>query len=154
MINDQRCERDWCEPVEVCLDSGADCHVLPLSFYSEELGTTNYRVTRTAYDDNRCPRKCHTDNRDKSRYYIRVSKGERKNFESHRQLRIWRSRATAVRSRKVVENWLGYGTLQPRESFSGERKFKNSYKFPPKFNNDRSENLSSRSTTRASRISS
>ena len=23
-----------------CVDSGADCHVLPLSFYSEELGTT------------------------------------------------------------------------------------------------------------------
>ena len=39
MVNDQQYERDWYEPVEVCLDSGADCHVLPLSFYSEELGT-------------------------------------------------------------------------------------------------------------------
>ena len=38
MVNNQEYERDWCEPVEVCLDSGADCHVLPLSFYSEELG--------------------------------------------------------------------------------------------------------------------
>ena len=35
MINDQRYEGDWYEPVEVCLDSGADCHVLPLSFYGE-----------------------------------------------------------------------------------------------------------------------
>ena len=51
MINDQRYERDWCEPVEVCLDSGADCHVLPLSFYSEELGTTELPELRMMITD-------------------------------------------------------------------------------------------------------
>ena len=34
MINDRQYERDWYEPVEVCLDSGADCHVLPLSSHN------------------------------------------------------------------------------------------------------------------------
>ena len=33
--NQQSCE----EPVEVVLDSGADCHVSPMWYYSEELGT-------------------------------------------------------------------------------------------------------------------
>ena len=33
--NQQSCE----EPVEVVLDSGADCHVLPMWYNSEELGT-------------------------------------------------------------------------------------------------------------------
>ena len=51
MISDQRYERDWCEPVEVCLDSGADCHVLPLSFYSEELGTTELPELRMMITD-------------------------------------------------------------------------------------------------------
>ena len=51
MINDQRYERDWYEPVEVCLDSGADCHVLPLSFYSEELGTTELPELRMMITD-------------------------------------------------------------------------------------------------------
>ena len=51
MVNDQRYERDWCEPVEVCLDSGADCHVLPLSFYSEELGTTELPELRMMITD-------------------------------------------------------------------------------------------------------
>ena len=51
MINDQRYERDWYEPVEVCLDSGADCHVLPLSFYSEELGTTELPELRMMIAD-------------------------------------------------------------------------------------------------------
>ena len=51
VINDQRYERDWCEPVEVCLDSGADCHVLPLSFYSEELGTTELPDLRMMITD-------------------------------------------------------------------------------------------------------
>ena len=35
----------------MCLDSGADCHVLPLSFYSEELGASELpelRMMRTA----------------------------------------------------------------------------------------------------------
>ena len=50
MINDQRHERD-CKPVEVCLDSGADCHVLPLSFYSEELGTTELSGLRMMITD-------------------------------------------------------------------------------------------------------
>ena len=51
MVNNQRCERDWYEPVEVCLDSGADCHVLPLSFYSEELGTTELPELRMMITD-------------------------------------------------------------------------------------------------------
>ena len=51
MINDQRYGRDWYEPVEVCLDSGADCHVLPLSFYSEELGTTELPELRMMITD-------------------------------------------------------------------------------------------------------
>ena len=51
MINDQRYERDWYEPVEVCLDSGADCHVLPLSFYSEGLGTTELPELRMMITD-------------------------------------------------------------------------------------------------------
>ena len=51
MINDRRYERDWYEPVEVCLDSGADCHVLPLSFYSEELGTTELPELRMMITD-------------------------------------------------------------------------------------------------------
>ena len=51
MVNDQRYERDWYEPVEVCLDSGADCHVLPLSFYSEELGTTELPELRMMITD-------------------------------------------------------------------------------------------------------
>ena len=51
MINGQRYERDWYEPVEVCLDSGADCHVLPLSFYSEELGTTELPELRMMITD-------------------------------------------------------------------------------------------------------
>ena len=51
MINDGHHERDWCEPVEVCLDSVADCHVLPLSFYSEELGTTELPELRMIITD-------------------------------------------------------------------------------------------------------
>ena len=52
MANDQQYERDWCEPVEVCLDSGADCRVLPLSFYSEEeLGTTELPELRMMITD-------------------------------------------------------------------------------------------------------
>ena len=51
MINDRQYERDWYEPVEVCLDSGADCHVLPLSFYSEELGTTELPELRMMITD-------------------------------------------------------------------------------------------------------
>ena len=51
MVNNQRYERDWYEPVEVCLDSGADCHVLPLSFYSEELGTTELPELRMMITD-------------------------------------------------------------------------------------------------------
>ena len=51
MVNGQRYEGDWCEPVEVCLDSGADCHVLPLSFYSEELGTTELPELRMMITD-------------------------------------------------------------------------------------------------------
>ena len=43
--------RDWYKPVEVCLDSGADCHVLPLSFYSEELGTTELSELRMMITD-------------------------------------------------------------------------------------------------------
>ena len=50
-LNDQQYERDWYEPVEVCLDSGADCHVLPLSFYSEELGTTELPELRMMITD-------------------------------------------------------------------------------------------------------
>ena len=51
MVNNQEYERDWYEPVEVCLDSGADCHVLPLSFYSEELGTTELPELRMMITD-------------------------------------------------------------------------------------------------------
>ena len=51
MVNNQQCERDWYEPVEVRLDSGADCHVLPLSFYSEELGTTELPELRMMITD-------------------------------------------------------------------------------------------------------
>ena len=51
MVKDQGYERDWCEPVEVCLDSGADCHVLPLSFYSEDLGTTELPELRMMITD-------------------------------------------------------------------------------------------------------
>ena len=51
MVNDRQYERDWYEPVEVCLDSGADCHVLPLSFYSEELGTTELPELRMMITD-------------------------------------------------------------------------------------------------------
>ena len=51
MVNDGYHERDWYEPVEVCLDSGADCHVLPLSFYSEELGTTELPELRMMITD-------------------------------------------------------------------------------------------------------
>ena len=51
MINDRSHERDWCAPVEVCLDSGADCHILPLSFYSEELGTTELLELRMMITD-------------------------------------------------------------------------------------------------------
>ena len=51
MVNDQRYERDWYEPIEVCLDSGADCHVLPLSSYSEELGTTELPELRMMITD-------------------------------------------------------------------------------------------------------
>ena len=53
MINDQRYDRDWYEPVEVCLDSGADCHVLPLSFYSEDLGSTELPELRMMITDAR-----------------------------------------------------------------------------------------------------
>ena len=36
----RRVDRDWMhEDVEEVLDSGADCHVLPLSYYSEAIGT-------------------------------------------------------------------------------------------------------------------
>ena len=51
MVNDRQYERDWYEPVEVCLDSGADCHVLPLSFFSEELGTTELPELRMMITD-------------------------------------------------------------------------------------------------------
>ena len=51
MINDQQYERVWYEPVEACLDSGADCHVLPLGFYSEELGTTELPELRMMITD-------------------------------------------------------------------------------------------------------
>ena len=51
MVNNQEYERDWYEPVEVCLDSGADCHVLPLSFYSEELGTAELPELRMMITD-------------------------------------------------------------------------------------------------------
>ena len=51
MVNDPRYEREWYEPVEVCLDSGADCRVLPLSFYSEELGTTELPELRMMITD-------------------------------------------------------------------------------------------------------
>ena len=51
MVNDRQYERDWYEPVEVCLDSGADCHALPLSFYSEELGTTELPELRMMITD-------------------------------------------------------------------------------------------------------
>ena len=51
MVNDQQYERDWYKPVKVCIDSGADCHVLPLSFYSEELGTTELPELRMMITD-------------------------------------------------------------------------------------------------------
>ena len=51
MVNDGHHERDWYEPVEVCLDSGADCHVLPLSFHIEELGTTELPELRMMITD-------------------------------------------------------------------------------------------------------
>ena len=51
MVSDQQYERDWYEPVKVCLDSGADCHVLPLSFYSEELGATELPELRMMITD-------------------------------------------------------------------------------------------------------
>ena len=49
MVNDQYQERDWYEPVEVCLDSGADC--LPQSYYSEDLGTTELPELRMMITD-------------------------------------------------------------------------------------------------------
>ena len=51
MVNGQQYERDWYEPVEVCLDSSADRHVLPLSFYSEKLGTTELPELRMMITD-------------------------------------------------------------------------------------------------------
>ena len=37
--------------VEVVLDSGADCHVLPLSYHSEDLGTTEFPELRIVISD-------------------------------------------------------------------------------------------------------
>ena len=51
MISSMSDERDWYEPVKVCLGSGADCHVLPLSFYSEELGATELPELRMMITD-------------------------------------------------------------------------------------------------------
>ena len=42
----------YSEPlVEVVLDSGADCHVLPLSYYSEDLGTVELPALRMVIQD-------------------------------------------------------------------------------------------------------
>ena len=42
----------YSEPlVEVVLDSGADCHVLPLSYYSEDLGTVEFPALRMVIQD-------------------------------------------------------------------------------------------------------
>ena len=42
----------YSEPlVEVVLDSGADCHVLPLSYYSEDLGTVEFPAPRMVIQD-------------------------------------------------------------------------------------------------------
>ena len=49
-------ERDPNEAIEVVLDSGADCRVLPLEFYSASL------TPRTQVDDIRCSGECHPYN--------------------------------------------------------------------------------------------
>ena len=42
----------YSEPlIEVVLDSGADCHVLPLSYYSEDLGTVEFPALRILIQD-------------------------------------------------------------------------------------------------------
>ena len=81
MINDQHYERDWYEPVEVCLDSGADCHILPLSFYSEELGTTELPELRMMITDAQGNAMRTTETRANITFELQR---EWKNFESHR----------------------------------------------------------------------
>ena len=41
----------YSELVEVVLDSGADCHVLPLAYYSEDLGTVEFPALRMVIQD-------------------------------------------------------------------------------------------------------
>ena len=50
------------------LDSGADCHVLPLSFYSEESGTTELPELRMMFTDAQGNAIRTTEN--KSKHYV------------------------------------------------------------------------------------
>ena len=111
MINDQRCERDWYEPVEVCLDSGADCHVLPLSFYSEELGTTELPELRMMITDAQGNAIRTTETRANITFEFQKENG--------RTLKVIDScvfgevtQPLFAVSGKTVGNRLGYGTLQ------------------------------------------
>ena len=124
MVNDRQYERDWYEPVEVCLDSGADCHVLPLSFYSEELGTTELPELRMMITDAQGNAIRTTETRANITFEFQKENG--KTLKVIDSCVFGEVTQPTVCSRKTVEDWMGNGALQSRKSISRERQFEDS----------------------------
>ena len=70
------------------LDSGADCHVLPLAYYSEDLGTVEFPALRMVIQDAQGTRI--KDLRGKSEHHVRVSEDRWKSDQSPRFSSVWK----------------------------------------------------------------